>query len=179
MQTSTKLLPHQRVQAAYRFLSVFEEGTEKSVCKRFKITPDQLKKAVKDLENNKFKRTKNWNPLWDNADVIHHVLDTSISVDIERGAPKGSDLFVMMDQDFDAENGVLHLTWDENDCEILCASLPYRILEILRDSLPGDDLYQEALAFAECDLFKAICKKYNLDYELLLTKALEITKADL
>jgi hypothetical protein len=116
MQIIHKLKPHQKVQAAFRFSSAFEEGTEKSVCKRFKIHPEQLHKAVKDLENQRFKKSRNWNPIWDNSDCIHHVLDTSIAVDIERGAPKGSDLFVLMDQDFDALNGILHMTWDEQDC---------------------------------------------------------------
>lgn len=180
MQTKTKLMPYQRVQAAYRFLSGFEQGTEQSVCKMFKIKPVELHKAVRDLENNRFKKNKKrWNPLWDGPDCIHHVLDTSITVDIEKGAPKGSDAFVLMDQDFDAQNGVLHLNWDEQDCETLCASLPYRILEILRDSVPDDELYQEALLFTECDFFKAICKKYGLDAEQLIKSALEITKADI
>ncbi len=179
MQVQTKLLPYQKVQAAYRYLNDFEKGTEKSVCKRYQITPLQLHKAVSDFQASRFKKGKNWDPTWDASNVIHHVVDTSTIVDIEKGSTKGSDFDLFMDQDFDAVNGLLHITWTDEDKLNLCASLPYRILEIIRDSTPGDELYQEALLFAECDLFIQICKHFGLDNEILLKGALEITKADL
>lgn len=184
MQT-TKLSSFQKVQAAFRFSSPFEEGTEKSVCRRFKINPTQLHRAVIDLEKGKFSKTSKskkhlfWNPCWNHPDVIHHVLDISVAVDIEKGAPKASDNVLFMDPDFDAVNGVLHAKWDEKDIETLLAGLPYRVLEMLRDSTPGDECYNEAIEFAQCDLFKAICKKFGLDSEMLLISALELTKPNL
>jgi hypothetical protein len=178
--TKTALKPFQRFQAANRFASPFEEGTEKSVCRRYQITANQLHRAVIDLKNARFTKIKHcWNPAWTHPDVIHHVVDSSIAVDMLNGAPKASDMLLFMDQDFDAVNGMLHAKWTEDDVNTLLAGLPYRVLEMLRDSTPGDECYNEAIEFAQCDLFKAICKRYNLDYEILLISALELTKPDL
>jgi hypothetical protein len=178
--TKTKLIPFQRFQAANRFSSPFEEGTEKSVCRRYQITPLQLHRAVSDLKHARFTKTKHcWNPAWTNPDVIHHVVDSSIAVDMLKGSPKASDMLLFMDPDFDAINGMLHAKWTEDDVNDLLAGLPYRVLEMIRDSTPGDECYNEAVEFAQCDLFKAICKRYNLDYEYLLISALELTKPDL
>jgi len=173
------LLPHEKVQAAYRYTSMFDRGTEKSVCSRYGITPIQLEKAVKDFENNKFKKGKNWNPNWDENSCIHHVVDTTTMVDIEKGAKKGSDFDLNFDPDFDAVNGLLHVNWSEEDILSLCEGLPRRIIEILRDSKPGDELYQEALLFTESKLFEQICDFFHIDAEKLVRRALEITKADL
>jgi len=179
MATQHKLLPHERVQAAWRFLDTESRGTTESICRRFKMTEQQLKRAVSDFKKCRFTRSHNWNPAWDKSDTIHHVVDTSVMVDIEKGAPKGSDIDLFMDPDFDPVNGLLHKQWSDTDKESLLEGLPYRILEILRDSRPGDELYQEALAFTDCALFKGICKAYGIDRELLIQSALEITKADL
>lgn len=179
MQTATKLKTYQRFQAAYRYLSPFEEGTKKSVLKRYRITEKQLERACRDFENQRFTKSQYWDPNWDADDVVHHVLDTSIAVDIEKGAPKGSDFLLFMDPEFDSANGFYHAKWDEDDIEALLAGLPDRALEIMRESKPHDECYQDALAFCESDLFRAICKKFGLDAEILLIGALEITKADL
>lgn len=174
-----KLLPHQRVQAAWRLIDTESRGTTRSVCKRFGMSEAQLKRAISDFRKARFTRSKNWNPAWDRKDVIHHVVDTSVMVDIENGAPKGSDIDLFMDPDFDHVNGLLHKRWSDADKESLLEGLPYRILEILRDATPGDELYQEAIAFTDCPLFKVICKAYGIDCEALIKSALELTKADI
>lgn len=180
MQTHTKkLMPHERFQAAWRLLEPDARGTPASICRRYKMTEQQLKRAVSDFNNCRFTKSHNWNPAWDREDTIHHVVDTSVMVDIEKGAPKGSDIDLFMDPDFDAVNGLLHKQWSNHDKESLFEGLPYRILEILRDSRPGDELYQEALAFTDAPIFKVICKAYGIDREQLIKSALEITKADL
>ena len=183
MQTTktnnTTFLPHQKVQAAYRYTNPFDRGTEKSVCQRYGITPKQLEKAVADFDNCKFKKGRNWNPSWNSSSVIHHVVDTATMVDIEKGSKKGSDFDLFLDPDFDAVNGLLHVNWTDNDVLALCEGLPRRIIEILRDSTPGDELYQEALRFTECKLFEQICEFYQIDAEILVKRALEITKAHL
>lgn len=176
---STKLLPSERVQAAWRILDPFSKGTESSVCRRYQITPTQLKRAVTDFKKHRFTKSKNWNPVWDREDVIHHVVDTSVMVDIVHGSEKGSDVDLLLDNNFDPVNGILHVQWTDDDKLALLEGLPYRMLEILRDSTPGDELYQEALEFMECTLFKAICKAFGIDRDVLLISALEITKADL
>lgn len=183
MQTTTtsktNLKPFQKNQAAWRFLSPFEQGTQKSVCKRFGIDQKQLEKAVNDFEKGNFKKTKHWNPSWSHPNCTHHVLDTSVMVDIENGSPKGSDLDLLMDPNFDPINGLLHINWSESDINTLCSSLPYRILEIIRDSVTDDPLYKEALEFASSDFFHDICAHFGIDSEILLIGALNITKADL
>lgn len=180
MQTITKkFLPHERVQAAWRFLDPYSKGTEASVCKRFQITPAQLKRAVSDFKNKRFSKSKNWNPAWDHDDVIHHVIDTSVMVDIVGGSEKGSDIDLLLDSNFDPINGLLHIHWTENDQIALLEGLPYRLLEILRDTRPGDELYQEALEFMDCPLFKTICKAFGIDADILILGALHITKADM
>lgn len=179
MQTSKPFMPYDRVQAAWRFLDPFSKGTEASVCRRFEITPAQLKRAVSDFKKCRFTKSKNWNPAWDKEEVIHHVIDTSVMVDIDGGAEKGSDIDLYLDNRFDPINGILHVEWTENDLISLLEGLPYRMLEILRDSTPGDELYQEALLMMDSPLFKAICKAFGIDRDRLIISALEITKADL
>jgi hypothetical protein len=180
MRTQSKhtLLPYERWQAAYRFLEDARATTE-SICNRFKMSETQLKRAVSDFKKCKFTKSQNWNPAWDRNDTIHHVVDTSVMVDIQNGSNKGSDIDLLLDPDFDPVNGLLHLHWSEDNKETLLEGLPYRILEILRDAKPGDELYQEALAFTDCPLFIGICKAYGIDREILIKSALEITKADL
>ncbi|MAA92986.1 MAG: hypothetical protein CML21_00480 [Rheinheimera sp.] len=174
-----KLLPHERVQAAWRYLEPDARGTTASICKRYRMTEAQLKRAVSDFQKCRFTKSKNWNPFWDLPDTIHHVVDTSVMVDIEQGANKGSDIDLFMDPDFDPTNGLLHKQWTGMDKEALFEGLPFRILEILRDSRPGDELYQEAIAFTDCPLFKVICKAYGIDCDQLIQSALEITKSDI
>lgn len=178
MTQQHKFLPHQRVQAAYRFLED-ARATPESICSRFKISETQLKRAVSDFKKCRFTKSHNWNPVWDQPDVLHHVVDTSVMVDILNGSNKGSDIDLLLDPDFDPVNGLLHLQWSELDKETLLEGLPYRILEILRDANPGDELYQEALAFTDCPLFIGICKAYGIDREILVKTALEITKEHL
>lgn len=149
MSTQTKLLPHDKVQIAWRYLDDENRATPTSIMKMYRITEDQLKKAVKDFQKGKFSKSKHWNPSWESNDTIHHVVDTSVMVDIEKGSPKGSDIDLFMDPNFDPVNGLLHINWTENDKETLFEGLPYRILEILRDTKPGDELYQEALLFTD------------------------------
>lgn len=173
--TSKKFMPHERVQAAWRILDPFSKGTEASVCRRFEITPAQLKRAVSDFKKCRFTKSRNWNPAWDREDVIHHVVDTSVMVDISNGSEKGSDIDLLMDNNFDPVNGLLHLRWTETDQIALLEGLPYRLLEILRDSRPGDELYQEALEFMYCPLFNGICKAFGIDRELLIKGALKHT----
>lgn len=179
MPTQTKQLPHERVQAAWRFLDTESRGTSESICKRFKMSETQLKRAVSDFQKCRFTKSRNWNPAWDRTDVIHHVVDTSVMVDIQKGANKGSDIDLFMDPDFDPVNGLLHKQWSGMDKEALFEGLPFRILEILRDARPGDELYQEAIAFTDCPLFRVICKAYGIDCDSLIQSALEITKADI
>tara|TARA_Y100001963_G_scaffold36541_1_gene50989 strand:- start:288 stop:833 length:546 start_codon:yes stop_codon:yes gene_type:complete len=170
MQTHSKnkLLPHERIQAAWRLLEPDGRGTPASICRRYKMTEQQLKRAVSDFQNCRFTKSQNWNPVWDQPNTIHHVLDTSVMVDIEKGAPKGSDIDLFMDPDFDPVNGLLHKQWSDYDKECLLEGLPYRILEIIRDSRPGDELFQEAMEFVNCPLFYGICKAYGIDREQLL-----------
>jgi hypothetical protein len=172
--TTTKLKPYQKTQAAWRFLNDFEKGTEKSVCKRFGIDQKTLEKAVDDFKKGNFKKTKSWNPNWSIPTCTHHVLDTSVMVDIEKGAPKGSDIDLLMDPNFDPINGLLHINWSEHEMVTLCASLPYRILEIIRDSEQNDELYFEAIEFGRSEYFHLICQHFDLDAEELLASALKI-----
>lgn len=175
-----KLPPYLRWQAAYRLICPFEQGTVKSVCKRYKITPQELKSCVRDFIKCKYKRLKSaWNPLWDTENFYHHIVDTAVMVDIQNGSEKGSDSDLLMDPGFDAINGILHLEWTEEHINTLCASLPYRILEIIRDSRPGDELYEEAILFAKSEFFTLICKHFGLDSEELIKQAIEISRRDI
>lgn len=179
MQCKSTFKPCDRVQAAWRILDPFSKGTEKSVCRRFEITPAQLKRAVSDFQKCRFTKSKNWNPAWDKEEVVHHVIDSTVMVDIDNGAEKGSDIDLLMDNRFDPINGILHVEWTDDDKMTLLEGLPYRMLEILKDSTPGDELYNEALEFMESPLFKGVCKAFGIDRERLIIGALEITKADL
>lgn len=180
MPTPHKLLPHERVQAAWRFLEPESRGTPESICRRFGMSEAQFKRAVSDFQKCRFHRSNShWNPVWDRPEVVHHVVDTTTMVDINNGSQKGADTDLLLDPDFDPVNGLLHLRWSDEDKEALLEGLPYRVLEILRDSTPGDELYQEALAFMDCPLFIGICKAYGIDREELLKSALEITKPNL
>lgn len=167
-----------RVQCALRLNSGV--GTPQSCAKRYSITPEM---AVKYQEQfNKgilLNRKKQWSPHWDKPEVIPHPLDTDIVVDILNGCPKHEDALIgMFDQEFDGVNGVYHITWDDNDILALCEGISYRILQILRDSKRGSELYLEAVEWLKSDFFKLICKTFGIDHDVLINESLRITQTD-
>ena len=178
-QSKSKLHPALRMQAAWRLLEPGAKGTIKSVMKRYDMTERELKLACLDFLNGNFKKDKSWNPAWEDALVIHHPVDTAVMVDIGNGSDKGSDIDLMFDPDFDPVNGMLHVRWTSDDVLALCEGIPYRVLEILRDSKPGDELYQEAVEMADSQIFKMMCSAYGIDADAVLLQALNITKADI
>lgn len=176
---TTKLHQAQLMSAAWRIVEPLARTNPKVLMKRYGLSERQLKKAVNDLLQGNFKKSSRWNPAWDHPETIHHPVDSVVMTDIENGSNKGSDFDLLMDPDFDSVNGMCHFRWTEADVLTLCEGLPYRILEILRDATPGDDLYQEAVAFMDSDLFNHICAAFGLDRDYLLENALSITKADM
>lgn len=177
-KASKKMAAWEKFQAAYRLLEDTEQGTEQSVRKRYRLTERQLKTAVSHFKRGVFKRDGYWDASWDHPDVIHHVIDRTTMVDILNGNAKGSDCDLLLDPCFDMENGLYHMRWSESDVEKLLAEIPYRALELLRDSTPGEECYEEAVLFLDSDAMRAICKKFGLDQEYILRAALEITKAN-
>lgn len=179
-QQARKLPQALKIQAAVRLNSGV--GTPKSVAKRYKVTPEDAVKFQCEFNDGKLiSKTKkaNWNPQWDRADVIHHALDTDVVVDIQNGCKKQEDGLVgMFDQEFDAYNGMYHVEWSDGGIFDLLEAIPYRILEIIRDAEVDSELYLEAIEWLECPMFIEICKMFQMDHQVLLKQALEITKAD-
>lgn len=175
----TKINHAKRVQAAF-FAFHNPDRTVKQLARKFSMSEKELEKAVKDYKKTKLLRKSKflWNPEWDDKDVIFHADDVYLHNDIVQGKDKQSVLqHGLFDPEYDAVNGGYHYSWSENDVETLLCSLPYRVLEILRDSEPGSEDYEEAVLFMDSDLFKAICKKNGLDAEEVQYQALSITKA--
>jgi len=168
-----------RVQSAIFSLN-YPEKSDKQICRKFSISPSDLEKSKVDLKNGKLlKKTKHWNSSWDEDDVIFHADDTYLLNDYQSGSPKVSTvLHGLFDPDYDAINGGYHYQWSEDDVKTLLLSLPYRVLEIMRDSKPGTPDYEEAVLFMDSSIFKAVCKHEGLDHEEILMQALLITKAD-
>lgn len=162
----------QRISAAWRIVEPGSTASPKSVMQRYGLSERQLKNAINELLDGKFKKDKNWNPAWEREDVIHHPLDRLLMTDIENGSHKGSDTNLLMDPDYDAFNGVCHYKWGIDEVVALCEGLPFRLLEIVRNSKNEDELYLEALEFMRSDFFALICKAFGMDNEELLTKAL-------
>ncbi|MFT5715889.1 MAG: hypothetical protein ACI9T7_000062 [Oleiphilaceae bacterium] len=182
MSTTTTTTPHfTRVQSAI-FAINHPEKTIKEISRKFSITPSELEKSKIDLQNGKLlkKTKKHWNPTWDNDDVIFHADDVYLVNDYQSGSSKQSTLsHGLFDSEYDAINGGYHYRWSEDDVRTLLLSLPYRVLEIMRDSVPGTEDYEEAVLFMDSSIFKAVCKHEGLDHEEILLNALLITKADI
>jgi hypothetical protein len=169
-----------RVQSAI-FASQNPEKSDKQISRKFSISPSELEKAKDDLQNGKLlkKKNKSWNSAWDDDDCIFHADDVYLVNDYRSGSSKQSTLsHGLFDSEYDAINGGFHYRWSENDVQTLLLSLPYRVLEIMRDSEPGSEDYEEAVLFMDSSIFKAVCKHEGLDHEEILLNALLITKAD-
>lgn len=180
MSTSTINTHATRVQAAYYSIN-HPEKTLKQVSRKFSLPEKEIEKSVKLKNKGKLlKRSKqHWNTIWDDSDVIFHADDNYLYKDYQSGTNKKSTLsHGLFDNDYDATNGGIHYKWSIEEIDNLLASLPYRALEIMRDSAPGSEDYQEAVKFMTSDLSKAICKKYGLDNEEIINQALKITKAN-
>jgi hypothetical protein len=169
-----------RVQSAI-FAHNHPEKSDKQICRKFSISPSDLEKSKVDLQNGKLlkKTKKHWNSSWDADDVIFHADDVYLSNDYQSGSSKESTLsHGLFDDQYDAINGGYHYRWSEDDVNELLLSLPYRVLEIMRDSQPGTPDYEEAVLFMDSSIFKAVCKHEGLDHEEILMQALLITKAN-
>jgi hypothetical protein len=167
-----KLHNAQRMSAAWRIVEPLSNANPKVVMRRYNMNEKQLKKAIQDLMDGNFKRGRNWNPQWDHDDIIHHPMDSIVMTDIEKGSAKGADIDLFMDPDFDPENGMCHFRWGHDEVIKLCEALPYRLLEIVRDSKKEDDLYLEAIELMQTPLFFLICKAFGIDSPSLLQNAL-------
>ena len=168
-----------KVQAAQRLNS--GSGTPKSVAKRYKISERQAVKFQKDFNEGKLvKKGKNWNPDWDRPGVISHPVDREVMVDVLNGNTKDEGALIgMFDREFDGHNGLYHIEWAEDDWLAIVEGIPYRMLEIMRDSKPDSPLYCEAVEWMESEFFLKICTMLNIDAEKLLFEALCITKSEL
>ena len=101
-------------------------------------------------------------------------------LDVLNGNQKDeSALIGMFDNEFDGHNGLYHIEWKEDDWLAIVEGIPYRMLEIMRDSKPDSPLYCEAIEWMESEFFGEICKMLNINSESLLYEALRITKAEL
>lgn len=170
-----------RVQAAVYSIEN-PEKTPAQLARKFSMDKEEIKHCVSKHKSGKLvkKLKKHWNHNWDHADVIFHADDNYIQRDIELGVNLNSTLTLgMFEPEYDSINGGSHFYWGEEEVNTLLCSLPYRVLEIIRDSEPGEDDYEEAVLFLDCDLMKAICKREGLDHEYILEQALTITKANI
>ncbi|MDC8832936.1 hypothetical protein [Alteromonas gilva] len=178
MQTITP--HHKRVQIAYYAL---ENGqlTHKYLAKKFGTTEKEVSLAVDRLSKGSLlsKKGKTWNPIWGTEDFVFHPTDNYINRDIEKGEKDSVLTYGVFDPDYDPVNGGYHLRWTEDEVNQLLCDLPYRVLELIRDSDPGSEIYQECILFLESPLFLAICKKWGMDQEEILKSVLEITKAEI
>lgn len=169
-----------RVQAAF-YSNENPEKTTKQIARKFAISDKDVKSAIsKHKKGTLLKKGSKWDETWDQPDVIFHVNDSYVDSDISNGGKRDSTLIHgMFEPNYDAVNGGLHYQWNTDDVTILLNSLPYRVLEILRDSEPGSEDYEEAVLMMDSPIFKAICKKVGLEHDEVLINALLITKADI
>lgn len=177
INTAVKTItPAIKVQAALRLneASFNKVGaTPNSVARRFKITEKQALKFQADFNNGQLtKKNSYWNPSWDDSNTIAHPIDSEVFVDMQNGNPKDeSALLGFFEQEFDPINGVYHFDWSEDDILAVIEGLPYRLLQIIRDCKPSSELYKEAEAWFESDMFAMICEFLGYDAEELVLGA--------
>lgn len=181
MSTTTKknnktIPPALKVQCALRLNEApyqKKPATPMSVAKRFGIHPKDAIKFQRQFNAGTLLKTngKTFNPEWRSGNYLAHPVDSEVMVDVMKGSVKDeSALLGFFDTEYDEVNGVYHFEWQNNDILNLLASLPYRILEIIRSTKPTSELHVEALMWLHCDLFVLICKVFGFDHEELIAQ---------
>ncbi|MGI2115660.1 hypothetical protein ACRWQL_00580 (plasmid) [Shewanella sp. HL-SH4] len=114
-------------------------------------------------------------PFWFYADTIHHQLDKDIVDSMIRGNEKCSTL-MMLDPHFEQKTNKYHIEWTKDDIEMLLEGMFIRSLEILRNAVPGNELFKEEVVWQASPQFAEIARHLGYDVSVIRHEVKQIMK---
>ena len=120
------------------------------------------------------RRSRKTHPLAFDKRYTPHPWDDYVLRDLAKGDCVDADL--MLDPDFDGQNGVLYICWTDEDVTLILRTIFERSLTLLRDAKSHTERFYEALEGVCSAEFETYCRAFGYDADLVRAQLLRLFK---